>query len=82
MDTDARGNSYFDFNDTRFTLVLQRDPETDWSGRPVLRVQKYKDRPASDALHHRGPEIEIGSRETLIDLSDLIQQLADLYPDE
>lgn len=74
MHCDSRKNQYIDFQDTRLTLVLNREPGSDWSGTAVLRIQKYNDPTESQALRP-GPEIPIPTR---ADGFRLIAELATL----
>ncbi len=61
MQHDGRNNQYTDFQDTRLTLVLNREAGSDWSSTPVLRIQKYNDPAGSQSLRP-GPEIPIPTK--------------------
>ncbi len=79
MNRDARGNAYLDIKDTRLTLVQLRDQQTDWSRTPTLRIQKYHNPPASQALRP-GPEVPVQSKDDLIRIAVAVLRLAELMP--
>lgn len=79
MNRDSRNNLFTDFEDTRLTLVLSRDPGTDWAGSPVLRIQKYSDPPGSQSLRP-GPEIPFQTNNDIIQLVIQILKLAQQMP--
>lgn len=58
---DNRGQLYIEVANLRVTFVpaSNRSPDKDWAGSDVLRIQSYKDDPASTKSLHLGAEIPI-----------------------
>lgn len=74
--TDSSGNFYLDFNGCRLTYVKNesRDPEEDWSGVDVIRIQRYAEPDVSERLH-MGAEIPVKDMHSILQLSTKLSQV-------
>lgn len=61
VQTDHKGRPYFDFKNTRVTLVSNVDPEKAWDGDRYLQILAYRD--AERKQTFPGPQIPITVRE-------------------
>ena len=76
MQTDGKGHTYVDVENIRITYIpaIDRDPDKDWSGSDVFRIQAY--RGPDDRSLFQGAEFPISSSEAFV---QLISGLCTLY---
>ena len=74
--TDGKGHVYVDVENIRITYIpaIDRDPDKDWSGSDVFRIQAY--RGPDDKSLFKGAELPISSPKTF---AELISGLCTLY---
>jgi hypothetical protein len=75
MEKDSRGNVYFEVDNIRITYVesCNRNPDKDWPGTDVIRIQAYRD--GESSLLHRGAEIPIDTSEKINELISALQEI-------
>lgn len=76
MERDGAGHLFVDIDNIRITYVpaADRDPDANWAGSDVLRIQSY--RGADSSALHRGGEFPVASPEAF---SQLIAGLCRVY---
>ena len=76
MEIDSKGNQYEEVSNIRITYVSQqsRTEINNWSEGDVLRIQAYRN--LEEKSLHIGPEIDLRSRSTIL---ELIEALCRLY---
>ncbi len=74
--TDGKGHTFVDVENIRITYIpaADRDPDKDWVGSDVLRIQAY--RGPDDRSLFQGAEFPISSSRSLV---ELISGLCILY---